>query len=518
MVEDAPLYTKWLNDYRVTDGIGKTKDVTTIENELFYGCNSLQKIDIPESVESIGDMAFYNCIKLQSVTFLNGLKRIGSEAFNECKNLRSIEIPESVEQIGSAAFAGYYDDSREIHISDLNSWLSIEAPNSHLSGDLYFDGEVLTSVVIPEGITSIRAEAFHGCSKLTDVRIPGSVTSIEYYAFEGCSSLNSLTIPEGVCSIKGDAFTGCRKMKTLTIPKSVTYIADFILGEYTNTSIRFRGTKEQWKEAIGNRTIRYKSIVYNYFSVDADFKLSGTSFDFNGKEIRPAVTVTYNGQDLVEGTDYELVYKNNKSAGTASVDINGIGNYSGTATETFTINKLPNTITAKNFTKTYSTKAQSFDLGVKVMTGTPTYKSSTKSVTVSKAGKVTVKAKFIGKATITITSAEKTNYSSQTKKITITVNPTKTALSSVTSPSAGKMTVKWKKNAVGTGYLFQYSTASTFKNVKTVWITNNATVSRTVSGLAKGKKYYVRIRTYKKVGSTKFYSGWSAVKAVTVKK
>ena len=220
----------------------------------------------------------------------------------------------------------------------------------------------------------------------------------------------------------------------------------------------------------------------------------------------------------MEGTDYTVSYKDNTKAGTASVTITGIGNYTDSAVETFTIKKAVNTITAKNFTRTYSTKAQTFSLGVKIKDGTPTYKSSSKSVTVSKAGKVTVKAKFIGKATITITAPEKTNYSKQTKKITITVNPTKTALSSVTSPSAGKMTVKWKKNAVGTGYQIQYSTSSKFTSPKAVSVTKNSTLTKTIGGLAKGKKYYVRIRTYKTVGSTKFYSAWSAAKTVTLKK
>ena len=80
------------------------------------------------------------------------------------------------------------------------------------------------------------------------------------------------------------------------------------------------------------------------------------------------------------------------------------------------------------------------------------------------------------------------------------------------------MTVKWKKNAVGTGYLFQYSTSSKFTKPKTVTIKKNTILSKTIGSLVRGKKYYVRIRTYKTVGGVKFYSGWSAVKAVTVKK
>ena len=240
--------------------------------------------------------------------------------------------------------------------------------------------------------------------------------------------------------------------------------------------------------------------------------------NYNGKAQTQAVVVMDGDTTLVNGTDYAVSYKNNTNAGTASVIITGIGSYTGSVTKEFTIKKIANTITAKSFTRTYSTKAQSFDLGVKIKSGTPAYKSSSSSVTVSKAGKVTVKAKFMGKVTITITAPANTNYTATTKKITITVNPTKTALVSVTSPSAGKMAVKWKKNAVGTGYQIQYSTSSKFTSPKSVTITKNSTLTRTIGSLAKGKKYYVRIRTYKTVGSTKFYSGWSAAKAVTVKK
>ena len=377
----------------------------------------------------------------------------------------------------------------------------------------------IENVIISDAVTRLDAYAFKNCVNLKSATLPEGLTCIEGGAFYGCSKLRHIVIPNGVTDIGNEAFWGCSRITSITIPKSITYVGSYAFGpDDTNTAVRFRGTKAQWNDAIAESIVHYKSIVFNCFSADADFRLSGTSFNYTGKEIRPTVTVTYNGQQLIEGPDYRLVYRNNTNAGKASVYIKGIGKYSGTETKTFTIKKLANTITAKNFAKTYSTKAQVIGLGVKIKNGTPTYKSNNKSVTVSKAGKVTVKAKFIGKATITITAPEKTNYSKQIKKITITVNPTKTALASVTSPSAGKMTVKWKKNAVGAGYLFQYSTSSKFASPKTVWITNNTTLTKTIGSLVKGKKYYVRIRTYKTVGKTKFYSAWSAAKAVTVKK
>lgn len=67
--------------------------------------------------------------------------------------------------------------------------------------------------------------------------------------------------------------------------------------------------------------------------------------------------------------------------------------------------------------------------------------------------------------------------------------------------------------------MIQYSTSSTFKSGdKTVTVTSYKTTSKTISKLAGGKKYYVRIRTYKTVGKTKFYSAWSAKKTAVTKK
>ena len=93
------------------------------------------------------------------------------------------------------------------------------------------------------------------------------------------------------------------------------------------------------------------------------------------------------------------------------------------------------------------------------------------------------------------------------------------AVSSVTNTAASKMTIKWGKNAKATGYVIHYSTDKTFKSGnKSVTVTSASTVSRVISGLTKGKTYYVRIRTYKTVGSAKYWSMWSAARSVKISK
>ena len=96
----------------------------------------------------------------------------------------------------------------------------------------------ITSLSLPDGLTSIGRGAFYGCSSLTSVTIPNSVTSIGEYAFLGCSSLTSVTIGNSVTSIGNGAFGDCTSLTSITIPNSVTSIGTSAFGDCTSlTSI-----------------------------------------------------------------------------------------------------------------------------------------------------------------------------------------------------------------------------------------------------------------------------------------
>ncbi|MCD7761024.1 MAG: fibronectin type III domain-containing protein, partial [Clostridiales bacterium] len=99
-----------------------------------------------------------------------------------------------------------------------------------------------------------------------------------------------------------------------------------------------------------------------------------------------------------------------------------------------------------------------------------------------------------------------------------TVRLTTPTLSSVTNSASKKMTVKWSKVSGVTGYQIQYSTSSSFSSYTTVKVTGASSVSKVISSLTKGKTYYVRIRTYKTVSGTNYYSGWSSKKSVKISK
>lgn len=93
----------------------------------------------------------------------------------------------------------------------------------------------------------------------------------------------------------------------------------------------------------------------------------------------------------------------------------------------------------------------------------------------------------------------------------------KTSINKMTAKSKG-FTVKWKKNSKVTGYQIQYSTSSKFSKAKTVTVSKNSTLNKTISKLTGKKKYYVRVRCYKTYNGKKYYSAWSASKSVTTKK
>ena len=139
----------------------------------------------------------------------DGVIGIPDSAFRNCSSLTSITIPNSVTSIGGGAFNG------------CTSLTSITIPDSVTSiGYSAFNGCTnLTSIAIGDGVTSISERAFYNCSSLTSITIPDSVTEIGSSAFESCTSLTSITIPSSVTSIGNDVFAGCTNLKTIDVPE-----------------------------------------------------------------------------------------------------------------------------------------------------------------------------------------------------------------------------------------------------------------------------------------------------------
>lgn len=242
--------------------------------------------------------------------------------------------------------------------------------------------------------------------------------------------------------------------------------------------------------------------------------LSGTSYTYTGKAITtPKVTVKdVEGNKLTLNEDYRVAYSNNINAGKAKVTVMFMGNYAGdSVTKTFTIKpvnaaKLKASLAAASFV--YNGKARKPAVTVKNASNVKLVNG--KDYTVSYAAG----RKNVGKYAVKITY--KGNYRG-TKTLNFTINPKGITIKSLTKGTK-QFTVKWNKvTTQTTGYQIRYSTKSSMAGAKKVNISKNTTTSATVKKLTAKKKYYVQVRTYKTVNGTKYYSGWSAKKNVTVK-
>ena len=204
---------------------GRTYAVVRIANNAFRVSPGLTSVTIPNAVTSIGREAFSYCTGLTSVTIGNSVTSIDAQAFSYCTGLTSVVFnADSCTQAGGRYMIG----------NDRRVFAGCQSINSFVFGNnvkvipayLCIDIRSLTSVTIPNSITSIGLMAFSGCTGLTgSLTIPNSVTSIGGGAFLNCTGLTSVTIPSSVTSLLDSTFKNCTGLTgSLTIPNSVTSI------------------------------------------------------------------------------------------------------------------------------------------------------------------------------------------------------------------------------------------------------------------------------------------------------
>lgn len=498
------------------------KGVTTIESDTFSLCDSLTKVTIPDGVTTIKECAFFDCNSLTKVDLPDSVTFISILAFEECAALKEIVIPKNVTYIGEEAFKGcnsltsiIVDEANATYDSRNNCNAVIKTNTNELlcgcsstviPGSVKIIGESafvkissIKNINIPEGVTEIKVSAFENCSNLMEVTIPASVTKIDSYVFYGCSSLTSINVNEANTTydsrnncnaiIKTDTNELLYACQTTVIPESVTIIG-------VNA---YRATDTLTKLEIPAGVTEIKDFAFGNCK--------------NFKDVLIPDSVTNIGNSAFNGCSNLTIYCN--------VDSNAsqwaIKHKFATA-DVAEFDKADNEITGTfEYTQNASAKSKKFTLDVKSTSGTCSFESDNSSVKVDDNGIVTIAANFVGKANITVTAGDST-YKKVTKTISITVLPQTTKFASVKADAKSRVILKWNKIAYVDGYQIQYSTDKTFATTSKVTVKGAKSTNKTIKKLQKGKKYYVRIRTYKKVSGKNYFSVWSAKKSVKLSK
>lgn len=288
--------------------------VTTIGNAAFRD-SSVTSVTIPANVTEIGSNAFAGCTNLTSVNYEGDWSNLtiqsGNPAVEDAANAQLFDFKFTPDN--TAVIVTRYEGTA----ADVTIPSRYKGKPVTMIDHAAFHDSAVTSVTIPDSVTSIHDSAFAYCSSLTNISIPNSVTYIGSFAFEGCTKLESITlpsslltiseflfydcsqlttihIPDSVSSIRQYAFYNCGKLKTIRIPVSVTSIGSYAFDDCPSSmTVTYSGSKKQW-DAITKGS--YNGVLENDLvcaKLEATFTADGESIstqtiDRGGKFTEPA--------------------------------------------------------------------------------------------------------------------------------------------------------------------------------------------------------------------------------------
>lgn len=531
-------------DYQIPDG------TVSVGDYAFYYCVNVSSITVPGSVRSLGEGAFGNCSSLTKAVLNEGLEEIGEYAFQSSSGIRDIIIPASVKSVGknglclssgcrirvlstdtvwaddafrdSALIAGKKDSTLQKYAEDHGrTFVELSADNRIPLQNEWFEQ------ITPE-------YEYNGKSHEPEIESSESAPELEQGSDYEVTYENNINAGTATVKITGkDIFCGTveRSFK-ITPDENGMYVCYFAENNETYLETTFKGKKVE-PEVVIDGLVRGKDYTVTYVNNEkpgearaeltgiGNYKGSETLYftiygklpaadpiadqTYTGKELTPAIVIP----GLKAGEDYYMYYEDNQYPGVATVTIYGTGYYKGTATIHFKIIK----------------KTERFVSNVKLNRTSYTYtgKSIRPSVTVTVNGKKIGASAYklyyknnknSGIGTVQVRGTGK--YSRINKTLTFKILPPKTLLTGLKKANRS-FTASWKKNIQATGYQIQYAADSRFtKERKTVTVGKQSATRYKISGLKNKKTYYVRIRSYKRVGKKILYSSWSTVKKIRV--
>ena len=395
--------------------------ITNIGAYAFYFCKRMTSISLPSTITALGKCSFCNC-GIRSISLPSGIKTIPDFCFDDCIALEKVKIPSSVTSFGQNSF----------------------------------DNSGIVEFTIPNGVTEIPYGMFEDCSQLEKVTIPKSVTKIGSFAFHDCGNLSDIYY-KGTYSDFSKISISSSYNDSLNYA-TIHYQCEPSEHVYTKKTVKATPSNNGYisTECAKCGAVKTKTTIYYPKTI----KLSTTSYAYNGKAVKPGVTVKDANGATLSSSNYTISYASGrKNVGKYKITLKFKGQYSGSKDVYFTIKPTTASTISVVLGKTKSIGAKS---NQKI-----TYSSSNvKTATVNAKGVIT--GKKLGKTTVSVKSG------TITQKITVSVEKPAVKISGTNSVYIKKsVTLK--------------AVANTGSKVK--WSSSNSSIASVSSaGKVTGKK------------------------------
>lgn len=297
---DFDLTTGTITKYNGTDTVVvippkiSSWPVTKIGEDAFQDNTTITSVTIPASVTEIGSNAFAGCTNLTSVNYAGDWSNLtiqsGNPAVQDAANAPLFDFEFTPDNTAVIVTNYRYNGAA----ADVTIPSRYQGKPVTTIGHAAFFNSAVTSVTIPDSVTSISDSAFINCPQLTNISIPNSVTYIGFSAFSSCTSLKSITLPSSLSFISGALFLGCSQLTTIHIPVSVTSIGNNAFADCPSLmTVTYPGSKTQWDDITKGRN---SDVLENHLicaMLEATFTADGESIstqtiDRGGKFTEPA--------------------------------------------------------------------------------------------------------------------------------------------------------------------------------------------------------------------------------------
>ena len=253
--------------------------VIRVDDGALSECKELTSLTLPFGDKPIwmyfSDTAVSVPSTLKELTFSEGVTEICASALEGCNALTDIFLPSTITEIGNNVFESCAD--AKLHISNLETWCSVNSESQiYPISEIVLDGNILTDIIIPDGVARIGVNTFASYMNATKVVIPESVLLIGANAFNGNGNLNYIEIDNGVIMIGNFAFSSCGSIENVVLPDSVTTLGNSVFSGSKLQSI----VLSEGMDSIAWGTFNYCSDLKQIVIPDSITYVSENAFNY----------------------------------------------------------------------------------------------------------------------------------------------------------------------------------------------------------------------------------------------